>query len=95
MVDHIPTPVSAIAQPNTGLGADITGQYSNPTYGIINFEIPAGWYASEGMFGNKGISISLHPGTSDELLQRLTTGQVNKTIPVMDLSSCRQGRTTT
>ena len=75
------------AQPKTQLGADITGQYSNPTYGIINFEIPACLvYASEGMFGNKGISISIHPGTSDELLQRLTTGQVNKTIPVMDLA---------
>lgn len=75
-----------MAQPDGGLRADITGQYSNPTYGIINFEIPAGWYASEGMFGDKGISVSMHPGTSDELLQRLTTGQVNETIPVMNLA---------
>src|SRR5919108_5062038 len=53
-----------MAQPDGELRADITGQYSNPTYGIINFEIPTGWYASEGMFGDKGISISMHPGTS-------------------------------
>lgn len=72
-----------IAQPDSGLRTDIKGQYSNPTYGIISFEIPVGWYASEGMFGDKGISISMHPGTSDELLQRLTSGQVNETIPVM------------
>jgi hypothetical protein len=38
------------------------------------------------MFGDKGISVSMHPGTSDELLQRLTTGQVNETIPVMLLA---------
>jgi hypothetical protein len=32
-------------------------------------------------------SLSLYAsGTSDELLQRLTTGQVNETIPVMDLA---------
>jgi hypothetical protein len=28
----------------------------------------------------------MHPGTSDELLQRLSTGQVNDTIPVMLLA---------
>jgi hypothetical protein len=75
-----------MAQPDSGLRTDITGQYSNPTYGITSFEIPLGWYASEGMFGDKGISISIQPGTSDELLQRLTTGQVNETIPVMLLA---------
>ena len=76
----------AMAQPDNGLRTDITGQYSNPTYGIINFEIPAGWYASEGMFGDQGIAISMHPETSDELMQRLSTGQVNDTIPVMLLA---------
>ena len=75
-----------MAQPDNGLRTDITGQYSNPTYGIINFEIPAGWYASEGMFGDQGIAISMHPETSDELMQRLSTGQVNETIPVMLLA---------
>lgn len=75
-----------MAQPDSGLRTDITGQYSNPTYGITSFEIPIGWYASEGMFGDKGISISMHPGTSDELMQRLTAGQVNETIPVMLLA---------
>ena len=82
----IPIIHPVIAQPESGLRTDVTGQYSNPTYGIINFAIPTGWYASEGMFGNKGISISMHPGTSDELLQRLTTGQANETIPVMNLA---------
>ena len=75
-----------MAQPETGLRTDITGQYSNPTYGITNFEIPVGWYASEGMFGENGISIAMHPGTSEELMQRLTAGQVNETIPVMLLA---------
>ena len=75
-----------MAQPDNGLRTDITGQYSNPTYGIINFEVPAGWYASEGMFGDQGIAISMHPETSDELMQRLSTGQVNETIPVMLLA---------
>lgn len=75
-----------MAQPDSGLRTDIIGQYSNPTYGITNLGIPDGWYASEGMFGDNGISISMHPGTSDELLQRLTTGQVNETIPVMNLA---------
>jgi hypothetical protein len=77
---------TVMAQPSSGLRTDITGQYSNPTYGIISFEIPVGWYASEGMFGDKGISISMHPGTSDELLQGLTSGQVNETIPIMLLA---------
>lgn len=82
----IPIIHPVIAQPESGLRTDVTGQYSNPTYGIIDFAIPTGWYASEGMFGDKGISISMHPGTSDELLQRLTTGQINETIPVMILA---------
>jgi hypothetical protein len=46
-----------------------SGQYSNPTYGITSFEISVA--VAEGMFGDKGISISMHPGTSDELLQGL------------------------
>ena len=74
-----------MAQSDNELRTDITGQYSNPTYGIVNFEIPEGWHASEGMFGDKGISVAMHPGTSDELAQKLTTGQVNETIPIMDL----------
>src|SRR5919107_2799693 len=86
IVGYTLTIYPVMAQPDSGLVADITGQYSNPKYGIISFEIPAGWYASEGMFGDKGVSISIHPGTSDELLQRLTRGQVNETIPVMDLA---------
>lgn len=80
------TSYHVMAQQDSGLRTDITGQYSNSTYGIINFAIPTGWYASEGVFGDKGISISMHPGTSDELMQRLTTGQANETIPVINLA---------
>jgi hypothetical protein len=76
----------AMAQPDGELRTDISGQYSNPTYVIINFEIPASWYASEGMFGDQGIAISMHPGTPGELMQRLSTGQVNETVPVMLLA---------
>jgi hypothetical protein len=83
---YIPMSHPVIAQPDEGLRSDITGGYSNPTYGITNFEIPVGWYASEGMFGENGISIAMQPGTSEELMQRLTTGQVNETIPVMLLA---------
>lgn len=85
MVGYIPTKYT-IAQPDTGLRTDITGQYSNPTHGIIGFEIPVGWYASEGMFGIQGVSIAMHPGRSEEFTQKLTSGQVNETIPVMNLA---------
>jgi hypothetical protein len=26
---------------------DVSGTYSNPRYGILNFVIPSGWYGSE------------------------------------------------
>jgi hypothetical protein len=83
---YIPISYPVIAQPDTGLRTDIAGQYSNPTYSITNFEIPVGWYASEGMFGDQGISIAMQPGTSGELTQKLTIGQINETIPVMNLA---------
>jgi hypothetical protein len=83
---YIPISHPAKAQPDTGLRTDITGQYSNPLYGITNFEIPVGWYGSEGMFGDNGISIAMHPGTSDEFMRKLTSGQVNETLPVMNLA---------
>jgi hypothetical protein len=86
LAGYAPTIYQAMAQSDSGQRTDITGRYNNPTYGIISFEIPVGWYASEGMFGEKGISISMHPGTSEELLQRLTPGQINETIPVMNLA---------
>lgn len=83
---HAPNIYQAMAQSESGQRTDITGRYTNPTYGIVSFEIPVGWYASEGMFGDKGISISMHPGTSDELIQRFTSGQVNETRLVMLLA---------
>ena len=69
----------------TNLRQDISGKYSNPGFGIINLDIPTGWYASEGMFGDKGIIIDMHPGTSEEFVNMLTTGNTNQTIPVMSL----------
>jgi hypothetical protein len=36
------TSYHVMAQPDSGLRTDITGQYSNPTYGITSFEISAG-----------------------------------------------------
>ena len=73
-----------MAQSANGLTTDITGQYSNPKYGIVNLEIPEGWHASEGMFGDKGISLAMHP--VNELVQKLTTGQANENIPKWILS---------
>lgn len=43
---------------------DVSGHYSNPTYGILDFVIPSGWYGSEKQLsGDKSISLDMHPGT--------------------------------
>lgn len=69
----------------TNLRQDMSGKYSNSDFGIINLDIPTGWYASEGMFGDKGIGIDMHPGSSEEFVNRLTLGEIKETIPVMSL----------
>lgn len=56
----------------TNFRQDISGKYFNMDYGIVNLEIPEWWYASEDMLGDKGIGISMHPGTADEFLNKLT-----------------------
>ncbi len=41
---------------------DISGKYSNPKYSITEFAIPSGWFATEGMNGDNGIILTIHPG---------------------------------
>lgn len=69
----------------TNLRQDISGKYSNPSFGIVNLDIPTGWYASEGMFGDRGIGVNMHPGTSEEFANSLTADGTNQTIPLMSL----------
>jgi hypothetical protein len=47
------------------------GHYSNPRYGIIDFVLPNGWYASETQNGKKSIIVDMHPGTEKKHLDKL------------------------
>jgi hypothetical protein len=50
------------------LRTDISGHYSDPNYGIIDFVIPSGWYGSERQWsGDKSISLDTHQGTETEI----------------------------
>jgi hypothetical protein len=54
------------------LRTDISGHYSDPNYGIIDFVIPSGWYGSERQWsGDKSISLDIHQGTETEYQDRL------------------------
>jgi hypothetical protein len=54
------------------LATDVSGHYSNPAYGILDFVIPSGWYGSEKQLsGDKSISLDMHPGTEAEYMNRL------------------------
>ena len=54
------------------LATDVTGHYSNPSYGILDFVIPSGWYGSERQWsGDESISLDMHQGTETEYLDRL------------------------
>lgn len=54
------------------LRTDISGHYSDPNYGIIDFVIPSGWYGSERQWsGDKSISLDMHEGTETEYQDRL------------------------
>src|ERR671914_557185 len=45
------------------LATDVSGRYSNPNYGILDFVIPSGWYGSERQWsGDKSISLDMHEG---------------------------------
>jgi len=55
---------------------DVSGTYSNPSYGILNFVIPSGWYGSERQWsGDESISLDMHQGTETEYMDRLLSPQ--------------------
>jgi hypothetical protein len=55
---------------------DVSGHYSNPSYGILDFVIPSGWYGSERQWsGDESISLDMHQGTETEYMDRLLSPQ--------------------
>lgn len=64
---------------------DISGKYTNPKYGITEFEIPHGWYATESMNGENGIILTMLPATTEEFFTKLNSLSNNETLPVMNL----------
>jgi len=64
---------------------DISGKYTNPNYGITEFEIPTGWFATESMNGDNGIILTMLPGTTEEFFTKLNSLSNNETLPVMNL----------
>lgn len=70
---------------NSEFKKDITGKYTNPKYGIIDFEIPSGWFATESMNGDNGIVLTMLPGTTEEFFTKLNSLSNNETLPVMNL----------
>jgi len=64
---------------------DISGKYTNPKYGITEFEIPSNWFATESMNGDNGIILTLLPGTTEEFFTKLNSLPHNETLPVMNL----------
>ena len=64
---------------------DISGKYTNPKYGITEFEIPIGWFATESMNGDNGIILTMHPGTTEEFFTKLNSLSNNETLPIMNL----------
>ena len=74
------------------LATDVSGQYSNPNYGILDFVIPSGWYGSERQWsGDKSISLDMHEGTEAEYQDRLfsppSAEGVLENEPIMTLES--------
>ncbi len=70
---------------NSEFRQDISGKYTNPKYGITEFEIPPGWFATESMNGDNGIVLTLLPGTTEEFFTKLNSLSNNETMPVMNL----------
>jgi hypothetical protein len=64
---------------------DISGKYTNPKYGITEFEIPPSWFATESMNGNNGIVLTILPGTTEEFSTNLNSLSNNETLPIMNL----------
>jgi hypothetical protein len=88
--DNTGTNDTDLAMPD--LATDVNGHYSNPTYGILDFVIPSGWYGSERQWsGDKSISIDMHEGTEAEYQERLFSPPsgdgVIENEPIMTLES--------
>ena len=77
---------------NQQLRTDISGHYTDPRYGILDFVIPSGWYGSEKQWsGDKSISLDMHQGTEAEYEDRLMSapsgGNTIENDPTMTLES--------
>jgi hypothetical protein len=83
-IDNSNNSVSSSAD-NSDFRQDINGKYTNPKFGIKEFEIPSGWYASESMNGDNGIILTLLPGTTEEFFTKLNSLSDNEILPVMNL----------
>jgi hypothetical protein len=88
--DNTGTNDTDLAMPD--LATDVNGHYSNPTYGILDFVIPSGWYGSERQWsGDKSISIDMHEGTEAEYQEQLFSPPsgdgVIENEPIMTLES--------
>jgi hypothetical protein len=70
---------------NSEFRHDISGKYTNPKYGITEFEIPSGWFATESMNGDNGIILTMLPGTTEEFFTKLNSLSDNETLPVLNL----------
>ena len=51
---------------------DLSGHYSNIKFGIVDFVIPSGWFASENIEGERMLSVDVQQGTAEERLDKLT-----------------------
>jgi len=51
---------------------DLSGHYSNIKFGIVDFVVPPGWFASENIEGEKMLSVDVQQGTAKERLDKLT-----------------------
>lgn len=64
---------------------DLSGKYTNPKYGISEFEIPTGWYATDSMNGDNGIILTILPSTTQEFFTDLNSLSNNDTLPIINL----------
>jgi hypothetical protein len=83
-VDNSNSSINTFTDPSE-FRQDISGKYINPKYGITEFEIPSGWFATEGMNGDNGIILAIHPGTTKEFFTNLNSPSNKDTQPIMNL----------
>ena len=68
---------------NSGFGLEnvgrknLSGHYSNLKFGIVDFVIPSGWFASENIEGEKRISVDMQEGTTKERLDKLANEPID------------------